>query len=51
MEWVLLLTIGAHVAAAMAHRFIFRDGIMQRMLPAKPMAVRTKTLKPEVVGR
>ena len=49
MEWVLLLTIGAHMAAAMAHTFIFRDRIMQRMLPEKPMAVRTKNLKPEVV--
>jgi cytochrome b561 len=49
MEWVLLLTIGVHVAAAMAHTFIFRDRIMQRMLPEKRMAVRTKTLKPEAV--
>ncbi len=49
MEWVLLLTIGAHMAAAMAHTFIFRDRIMQRMLLEKPMAVRTKKLKPEVV--
>ncbi len=50
MEWALLLVIGAHVAAAMAHTFIFRDRIMQRMLPERPMAVRTKTLKPEVAG-
>jgi cytochrome b561 len=49
MEWVLFLVIGAHVVAVMAHTFIFRDRIMQRMLPEKPMAVRTKTLKPEVV--
>ncbi len=49
MEWVLLLVIGAHVAAAMAHTFIFRDRIMQRMLPEKPTVVRTKGLKPEVV--
>ena len=49
MEWVLLLTIGAHMAAAMAHTFIFHDRIMQRMLLEKPMAVRTKKLKPEVV--
>jgi hypothetical protein len=34
----------------MAHRFIFRDRIMQRMLPEKPMTVRTKNLKPEVVA-
>jgi len=50
MEWALLLVIGAHVAAAMAHTFIFRDRIMQRMLPERPMAVRTKNLKPEVAG-
>jgi cytochrome b561 len=50
MEWALLLVIGAHVAAAMAHTFIFRDRIMQRMLPDKPMIVRTKNLKPEVAA-
>jgi cytochrome b561 len=50
MEWMLLLVIGAHVAAAMAHTFIFRDRIMQRMLPEKPMVVRTRNLKPEVVA-
>jgi len=49
MEWALLLVIGAHVAAAIAHTFIFRDQIMQRMLPEKPMVVRTRNLKPEVV--
>jgi len=50
MEWALLLVIGAHVAAAMAHTFIFRDRIMQRMLPETPMVVRTRNLKPEVVA-
>jgi cytochrome b561 len=50
MEWTLLLVIGAHVAAAMAHTFIFRDQIMQRMLPEKPMVVRTANLKPKVVA-
>jgi hypothetical protein len=43
----LLLVIDAHVAAAMAHTFIFRDRIMKRMLPEKPMAL-TKIQKPEV---
>jgi cytochrome b561 len=33
MEWTLLVFIGIHVAAAMAHIFIYRDRIMQRMLP------------------
>jgi cytochrome b561 len=33
MELALLLLIGSHVAAALAHTFIFRDRIMQRMLP------------------
>jgi cytochrome b561 len=50
MEWALLLVIGAHVAAAMAHTFIFRDRIMQRMLPEKLMIVRTGNLKPKVVA-
>jgi cytochrome b561 len=50
MEWALLLVIGAHVAAAMAHTFIFRDRIMQRMLPEQPMVARTRSLKPEVVA-
>jgi cytochrome b561 len=29
----LLIAIGIHVAAALAHIFIYRDRIMQRMLP------------------
>jgi cytochrome b561 len=33
MEWTLLVVIGIHVAAAMVHMFIYRDRIMQRMLP------------------
>jgi cytochrome b561 len=33
MEWSLLGVIGIHVAAALAHLFIYRDRIMQRMLP------------------
>jgi cytochrome b561 len=32
MEWALLVVIGIHVASAMAHLFIYRDRIMQRML-------------------
>ena len=48
MEWSLLLVIGAHVAAAMAHTFIFRDRIMQRMLPEGPMYVSGKKPMPEV---
>jgi cytochrome b561 len=34
LEWTLLVVIGLHVAAAMAHLFVFRDRVMQRMLPA-----------------
>ena len=34
LEWALLVVIGLHVAAAMAHLFVFRDRVMQRMLPA-----------------
>jgi len=33
MEWSLLVVIGIHVAAALAHVFVYRDRIMQRMLP------------------
>jgi cytochrome b561 len=33
MEWTLLALIGIHVASALAHIFIYRDRIMQRMLP------------------
>jgi cytochrome b561 len=32
-EWTLLVFIGLHVLAALAHIFIYRDRIMQRMLP------------------
>ncbi len=32
-EWALLVVIGIHVAAALAHIFVYRDRIMQRMLP------------------
>jgi cytochrome b561 len=34
-EWGLLIAIGLHVAAALAHIFIYRDRIMQRMLPSR----------------
>jgi cytochrome b561 len=34
LEWTLLVVIGLHVAAAIAHLFVFRDRVMQRMLPA-----------------
>ncbi|HEY5131294.1 MAG TPA: cytochrome b [Bradyrhizobium sp.] len=33
MGWALLALIGIHVASALAHIFIYRDRIMQRMLP------------------
>jgi len=32
VEWTLLVLIGIHVAAAIAHIFYYRDRIMQRML-------------------
>jgi len=32
-EWALLIVILGHVAAALAHRVISRDRVMQRMLP------------------
>ena len=49
MEWALLLVIGSHVVAAMAHTFIFRDRIMQRMLPETTMVVRPRSPKLEAV--
>lgn len=33
MEWALLVFVGLHVLAALVHRFVYRDGVMQRMLP------------------
>lgn len=33
MELALIVVIGIHVAAALAHRWIYRDRVMQRMLP------------------
>ena len=33
MEWALLAMIGIHIAAAMVHIFIYRNRVMQRMLP------------------
>jgi cytochrome b561 len=33
MELALIVMIGLHVAAALAHRWIYRDRVMQRMLP------------------
>jgi cytochrome b561 len=32
-EWALLAFIGIHLASALVHAFIYRDRIMQRMLP------------------
>jgi cytochrome b561 len=32
-EWLLLGLIVIHVGAALAHIFVYRDRIMQRMLP------------------
>jgi cytochrome b561 len=33
MEWALLVIIGLHVASALVHIFVYRDRVMQRMLP------------------
>ncbi len=35
LSWVLLAVIGLHVAAALYHRFVKRDGVLQRMLPGR----------------
>jgi cytochrome b561 len=36
--WALLVVVGLHVAAALAHLFYYRDGVMRRMLPGEPKA-------------
>jgi len=33
LSWALLVLIGLHAAAALAHHFVFRDQVLQRMLP------------------
>lgn len=33
LVWVLLGFIALHIVAALYHRFVMRDGVMQRMLP------------------
>lgn len=35
MMWVLLALIALHAAAALYHRFLLHDGVLQRMLPAR----------------
>lgn len=34
-EWTLLIVIVIHVVAALTHIFVYRDRIMQRMLPSR----------------
>jgi cytochrome b561 len=36
--WALLVVAGLHIAAALAHLFYYRDGVMRRMLPSEPAA-------------
>ncbi|HEY0331221.1 MAG TPA: cytochrome b [Rhodopseudomonas sp.] len=33
LEWTLLVTLALHIGAALLHRFYYRDGVLQRMLP------------------
>ena len=33
LTWILLTALGLHIAAALAHGLIWRDGVMSRMLP------------------
>jgi cytochrome b561 len=35
VAWVLFALIGMHVAAALFHRFVLRDQVLQRMLPKR----------------
>jgi superoxide oxidase len=36
--WALLALIGLHILAALFHRFVLRDDVLQSMLPWKPLA-------------
>ena len=36
LVWVLVGLVSFHVLAALVHYFIYRDGVMQRMLPGEP---------------
>jgi len=36
--WLLFALIGVHVAAAMWHHYVVRDGVMHRMLPRRAVA-------------
>jgi cytochrome b561 len=33
LEWTLLIVAVAHIASVLVHRFVYRDGVLQRMLP------------------
>jgi cytochrome b561 len=33
LEWALLVVAAAHIASVLVHRFVYRDRVMQRMLP------------------
>lgn len=35
MEWTLLVVIGVHVGAALMHLLVYRDRVLQRILPGK----------------
>ena len=40
MIWILLAAIGLHVGAALVHAFVYRDRVMQRMLPGRAIGGR-----------
>lgn len=46
-EWTLLVLIGFHVAAAFAHIFVYRDHVMQRMLPDSSRAISAAARRPD----
>ena len=35
LGWIILGVAGVHAAAALMHRYLWRDGVLQRMLPAR----------------
>lgn len=48
LVWVLVALVSLHVLAALMHYFVYRDGVMQRMLPASP---RRRPDGDDVLGR
>jgi cytochrome b561 len=49
LAWGLLAAVALHVAAALWHHFIRRDGVLQAMLPGRPRTAPRHGVEPAVV--